>query len=258
MSEFWTNVADWIQGKVNEAGDYLREERPSYVDTPLYTMERDNSVANAYNNWLASERNRAAQAEAQVRQAEYNAAQFGAQMAAQDIMNQFNMQKYADAEAAKLKAAADANKAKETQTYTQRYVDVSNKLDELQVKAVGLKEGSPERAGIEAQIENLQNRLKNLELVADKTTVDAFKGNGTKASGEAYSEAAAEQTAANANVAAQVLSNFKNANKDTLDKTYDSEASANRAVNILKKREGGDKRTFKTTNKDGKWIIEVK
>lgn len=105
---FWSNVADWLQGKVNEAGDYLREtsreERPSYVDTPLYTMERDNSVANAYNNWLASERNRAAQAEAQARQAEYNAAQFGAQTAAQAIMNQFNMKKYADAEAAKLKA----------------------------------------------------------------------------------------------------------------------------------------------------------
>lgn len=102
---FWSNVADWLQGKVNEAGDYLREERPSYVDTPLYTMERDNSVANAYNNWLASERNRAAQAEAQARQAEYNAAQFGAQMAAQDIMNQFNMQKYAEEERKKREAA---------------------------------------------------------------------------------------------------------------------------------------------------------
>lgn len=219
MSEFWSNVADWIQGKVNEAGDYMREERPSYVDTPLYTMERDNSVANAYNNWLASERNRAAQAEAQARQAEYNAAQFGAQMAAQDIMNQFNMQKYAEAEAAKLKAESEANKAKDTQTYTQRYVDEWNKLDELQKQAGLLDEKDPKRAGMEAQIKALRTRVNELSKLADETTVKAYSGvtSDVVSPGEAAGIAEREQVAKNKADAEAKKTEAKRKHKEKVD-----------------------------------------
>lgn len=108
----------------------------STTGTPIYTMERDNSVANAYNSWLSQENAKMAQAEQAARQAELQAQAQVNQMAMTQAMNEFNMNKYAEQEQAKL----DAEKQRAYDEYGSKLL---GDIETLTNNMVGLKETDP-------------------------------------------------------------------------------------------------------------------
>lgn len=216
---FWSNVANWLQGGVNSVGDELRandsvlaSSRDAFFagDTPLYTMERDNSVANAFNNWLNGEKARAAAADQASRNAYINANQQFTQagmtsdqnsvnLLAQLLMNKQNMEKYAAAEAEKV-AAEQKKLINQNLGYTiDAYKSMTDEISKLtgknnrtaneKARLAELQKGLPaveqkiKDAGLEELILAGQNKVNaataggkagaNAESTAFKTTQNA-------------------------------------------------------------------------------------